>query len=76
MGRALSRRDGEGAQGGERLTPEAEKHNQGLLKRQEVLASAWKAYVGTNPSDDKFTDGWMKARAAALKAANLDVIFE
>ncbi len=57
-------------------TPEAEKHNQGLLKRQEVLASAWKAYVGTNPSDDKFTDGWMKARAAALKAANLDVIFE
>lgn len=54
----------------------AEKHNQGLLKRQDVLGTAWKSYMATNPAEDKFAEGWLKARAAALKAANLDVIFE
>ena len=29
------------------------------------------------PSDDKaFTEGWMKARAEALKKAGMDAIFE
>ncbi len=55
-------------------TDEAEKHNQGLLKRQEVLASAWKAFMDSKPADDKFTDNWMKARREALTKAGLDPI--
>jgi len=57
---------------------EHEAHNQALIKRQDTLAAAWNAFLKTNPPDDKeaFGKGWMAARAAALKAANLDVIFE
>lgn len=59
-------------------TAEHEAHNQGLIKRQDTLAAAWNAYIKTNPPDDKeaFGKGWMSARAAALKGAKLDVIFE
>lgn len=57
-------------------TDKAEKHNQALVKRQEVLADAWKDYNATKPSDDKFAAGWIAARAAALKKAGLDVVFE
>ena len=59
-------------------TAEHEAHNQGLIKRQDILAAAWSGFLKTNPPDDKvaFGKGWMAARAAALKAANLDVIFE
>jgi TRAP transporter TAXI family solute receptor len=53
-------------------------HNDGLIKRQGVLATAWADYSkSTPPSDDKaFLDGWMKARAAALKKANMPNGFE
>jgi hypothetical protein len=49
-----------------------------MLKRQAVLGSAWKAYLKTNPPEDRdaFRKGWMAARAQALKGAGLDVIFE
>ena len=57
-------------------TEAAQKHNDALLKRQSVLADAWKAYVATNPADDKFADGWSKARSAALKGAGMDPVFE
>ncbi len=57
-------------------TDAAQKHNDKLLKRQATLASAWKAYVGTKPADDKFLEGWMKARAAALTKAGMDPVFE
>jgi len=58
-------------------TDAAQKHNDGLIKRQQVLADAWKAYGSGVPSDDKaFADGWMKARAAALKKAGMDAVFE
>ena len=59
-------------------TAEHEAHNQGLLKRQDTLAVAWNAFLKSNPADDKeaFLKGWMAARAAALKTARLDVIFE
>ena len=58
--------------------PEHETHQQALLKRQSVLAAAWNAYLKTNPPDDRdaFRKGWMSARAAALKKAGMDVIFE
>ena len=57
-------------------TDAAQKHNDMLLKRQATLATAWKAYVGTNPADDKFQAGWQKARADALKKAGMDPVFE
>ena len=59
-------------------TAEQEAYNNGLYKRQEVLASAWAGYNKNNPpSDDKaFLDGWVKARAAALAKANMPNGFE
>ena len=50
-----------------------EAHNNALFKRQAVLTAAWADYGKSSPpSDDKaFLDGWMKARAAALKKANM-----
>ena len=55
-----------------------EKYNNDLIKRQDVLAAAWADYgKASPPSDDKeFLAGWMKARAAALKKANLPDGFE
>jgi TRAP transporter TAXI family solute receptor len=57
-------------------TDKAEKHNQALIKRQELLAATWKTYGDSKPADDKFLAGWMAARGAALKKAGLDVVFE
>jgi TRAP transporter TAXI family solute receptor len=53
-------------------------HNDGLIKRQSVLAAAWADYGKSGPpSDDKaYLDGWMKARAAALKKANMQNGFD
>lgn len=57
--------------------PEHEAHNQAALKRQQVLAGAWDAYLKTNPAEgDGFRKGWTAARADALKKAGLDPIFE
>jgi hypothetical protein len=57
---------------------EHEAHNQGLIKRQDTLAAAWNAFLKSNPPGDSeaFRKGWMAARAAALKTAGMDVIFE
>jgi TRAP transporter TAXI family solute receptor len=55
----------------------AQKHNDALIQRQKVMIDAWKAYSANAPSDDKaFAEGWMKARAAALAKAGMDVVFE
>jgi TRAP transporter TAXI family solute receptor len=53
-------------------------HNDGLIKRQGVLAAAWAAYSKSNPpSDDAaFLAGWMTARAAALAKAGMPNGFE
>lgn len=53
----------------------AQKHQDTLVKRQQVLADAYKAYKATNPSKDAFKAGWTKARAEALAAAKLAVNF-
>ena len=57
---------------------EHESHQQMLLKRQGVLASAWSAYLKSKPPEDRdaFRKGWMAARAQALQGAGMDVIFE
>jgi len=54
-----------------------EAHNQGLLKRQKVLADAWATFTKGNPPSDKeaFRKAWMSSRKAALEAAKLDVVF-
>lgn len=54
-------------------TKAAQEHNDALMKRQGVLAKTWAAYKAKPASD--FQAGWMKARAAGLKAASLPVIF-
>ena len=50
-----------------------ERHNNALLKRQEVLITAWNAFMKGNPSADsaKFSEEWMNARHAALTKAGL-----
>ena len=52
---------------------EQETYNNGLIKRQEVLAAAWAEYGKSSPSsDDKaHLEGWMRARAAALAKAGM-----
>jgi TRAP transporter TAXI family solute receptor len=57
-------------------TDAAEKHNAALIKRQEVLAAAWKAHLEAKPADDKFADAWMKTRGDALKKAGMDTVFD
>ena len=54
-----------------------EAHNKKLLKRQAVLAAAWKAYYAANKDkDDKaYVKGWQGARVAALKKAGMDAPF-
>jgi TRAP transporter TAXI family solute receptor len=53
-------------------------HNDGLIKRQGVLAAAWADYGKSSPpSDDAaFLSGWMAARAAALSKASMPNGFE
>ncbi|EGP07699.1 TAXI family TRAP transporter solute-binding subunit [Afipia clevelandensis] len=50
-----------------------EKYNNDLIKRQGVLADAWKAYnTASAPGEPAaFLSGWMAARKAALAKANL-----
>ncbi|MCW5679733.1 MAG: TAXI family TRAP transporter solute-binding subunit [Xanthobacteraceae bacterium] len=58
-------------------TDEHQKQNDALVARQKVLSDAWKAYTAKAPSDEKeFATGWQKARADALKKANLEVVLE
>jgi TRAP transporter TAXI family solute receptor len=51
-------------------------HNDKLIKRQGVLAAAWKAFKAGSPSDDGFGKAWMKARAGALSKAGMNPIFK
>lgn len=55
---------------------EHQAHNDGLIKRQGVLAAAWKSFMATNPGDDGFAKAWMAARAKALTAAGMQPIFK
>jgi TRAP transporter TAXI family solute receptor len=56
-------------------TAENQKHNDGLVKRQDTLAAAWNAYKANAPADDTaFKQGWMKARAEALTKAGMEPV--
>lgn len=54
---------------------EHDAHNAKLLKRQEVLAVAWKSMQGKSVPDDKFAAEWMKVRGEALTKAGLPAVF-
>ena len=55
--------------------PEHQAHNDKLVARQKVLMDAWKSVQAGNHADEKaFETAWMKARADALKKANMDVV--
>ena len=58
--------------------PEHEAHQEKALARQATLASAWNAFLKTNPPEEReaMRKGWMAARGAALKQAGFDAIFE
>ena len=54
----------------------AQKHNDGLIKRQNLLIATWKALPGKDGmSKDDLRSKWMAARGAALKKAGLPLVF-
>jgi TRAP transporter TAXI family solute receptor len=55
---------------------EHDAYNAGLLKRQDVLADAWKSMKDTTVADDKFAEEWLTVRAAALTKAGMTVVFK
>ncbi|MCW5657635.1 MAG: TAXI family TRAP transporter solute-binding subunit [Burkholderiaceae bacterium] len=59
-------------------TAAAQAHNDALLKRQNVLLTAWADFTKASPPEDKdaFYKAWMAKRKAALTGAGLDPIFE
>ncbi|RFA30683.1 hypothetical protein CAI21_03975 [Alkalilimnicola ehrlichii] len=58
-------------------TEAAQRNHEHNLKRQEVLINAWNAYIANAPrNDDEFAQGWMKARAEALKENGMIVLRE
>ncbi len=57
-------------------TSEHEAHNAEILKRQDVLAEAWKEMQSSSVPDDKFAEEWLKLRAAALKKANIPTVIQ
>jgi len=57
-------------------TDEMEKHNNALIKRQDVLAQAWKTMSAKNVADDEaFQKEWMKVRAEALQKAGFNPVW-
>ncbi len=56
-------------------TAENQAHTDAVLKRTDVLATAWKGFMAKGPSEDTFEVNWLKARADALKAAGMSVPF-
>ena len=56
-------------------TAEHQKNNDMLIKRQQVLADAWKQVKSRQHADDNaFKQDWMKTRAAALTKACMDPV--
>jgi TRAP transporter TAXI family solute receptor len=53
-----------------------QKHNDGLIERQNVLAAAWKTQKAKNISDkEEFAKDWLKTRRAALEKAGMEPVF-
>lgn len=57
-------------------TDDMEKHNNDLIRRQEVLAQAWKTMSAKNIKDDEaYQKEWVKVRAEALKKAGFNPVW-
>ncbi|MCF8532871.1 MAG: TAXI family TRAP transporter solute-binding subunit [Reyranella sp.] len=58
-------------------TPEAQKHNDMLIKRQDTLAKAWAEFIKAKPPEDKaaFEAAWMAKRKDALTKVGMEPIF-
>jgi TRAP transporter TAXI family solute receptor len=57
-------------------TPAYQAHNDGLIRRQQVMMAAWKDVGAQKHTDDKaFEAAWMKARAAALTKAGMEPVW-
>jgi TRAP-type uncharacterized transport system substrate-binding protein len=57
-------------------TDEIEAHNQALIQRQEVLASAWIEMEARDIRDkDAFVESWQSLRAEHLEAAGFDPVW-
>ncbi|MEE8434570.1 MAG: TAXI family TRAP transporter solute-binding subunit [bacterium] len=50
-------------------------HNDSMVKRQQVLASAWKATRAKKSGGSDYLSFWMGERASALKSAGFDPIW-
>ncbi|MCZ6840624.1 MAG: TAXI family TRAP transporter solute-binding subunit [Alphaproteobacteria bacterium] len=56
---------------------EMQAHNDNLVKRQGVLAAAWKTMAAKNISDDEaFKKSWMEVRATALEKDGFNPIWK
>lgn len=53
-----------------------QKHNDVLVKRQQVLADAWRTVTEQKLQGDAHAAAWQKARASALRDAGLPVVIE
>lgn len=52
-----------------------QKHNDGLVKRQQILAAAWAETTKSAPADEAvFAKAWMKNRADALTKAGMEPV--
>ncbi|QJD57510.1 TAXI family TRAP transporter solute-binding subunit [Pseudomonas sp. gcc21] len=58
-------------------TDEMQSHQDGLVKRQEILLTTWKEYTDATPprDEEEFKQGWMNARAKALESAGMNPVF-
>jgi len=58
-------------------TDAAQKHQDALVRRQQVLMSAWDEFLKSKPADDKdaFHTAWLAKRKDALVKAGMDPIF-
>jgi TRAP transporter TAXI family solute receptor len=59
-------------------TPEAQKHNDMLILRQDTMGKAWAEFNKANPPAEKdaFAKAWMAARRAALEKVGQPPVFE
>lgn len=58
-------------------TEAAQKNQDMLVKRQQVLMDAWKGLSGKDDMEpEELKTKWLAARAAALKAAGMPLVFE
>jgi len=58
-------------------TQEHQKHNDALIKRQEILAKAWQEVNSrAHKNEGEFQKDWMSTRAKSLRSAGFDVFVE